>query len=1003
MGDLQKLLASAGQDENFDLSALLPYLEYAMPILRELIEKHREIRRAEGTLYDWVDDSSLARDIDLEQEWIPRMLERFSCEEFRPLVQLFVLQERALTSRNSRLYPLRDVSGRVLYRNENSLCTFHYGDKVASLCHSAAVILTKAKPGNRCWQASFDSERNHLAQGYVWDAFDHPEGEKWLRPLCRQLARREIWLNRDGTFSPSASAPASPFFVQLDILREAWPSRIRGLLVGALAKRWMTVEEAENLIASRRFLTPWWVLAQPSAEWTQGFMPEFVHRLRQRLPTTIEAYLESEVGSPNHMIHTGYDLERVAGFTGGGRLSPYDHLSFEFAPWCGYAGILVAARWAAKHPGRMGMGEANSLKYEWTVTARKLAYFTGLDTGECSEDLVRELQLFPSKTLEEILPWAGKAQSYVLQAMGLAHLEALRRWLTGFAHLLPYRLCFYDAILKNGSDPADGVVDVAVLKAALDGQGERDVATLLVAFTKIGMMRGMDKLIAAFTGVADREKLFKDATVKLQQPAMKMLGLLPVLDEADVRRRYLALQKLYKEASKYGAQRQATQRAAAQAGLSNLAQVAGYNDSGELEWLMESSQSATLEASLRPQTIGEYEAWIEIDGYSAGLKVRNPAGKVLAKVPAPLKREPALLALKAVLGDIREQFRRFTRLMESRMVLETPVAIAQLQAALAHPVMARILGDLVWQDEARRFGLFSAEGLRGPAGVRPLQGEHLRLIHPVRLLQQIGGAGVLSAWQRWLVAEQRVQPFKQAFRELYVPTPAEQEAGDFSARYAQRPILTGLAQGLLQARGWTIQNDEEPTALSFVNGWTATTYFNTGRYFTEEDQGASGEIRFMHDGETRPLVEVPPACFSEAMRDLDLVVTRAMPDSGGDTLEAHTSGGTIASRIDLLRAIEPTLGGGVLEFRDRHVLVRGQRADYRIHLGSGHIHIEPGAYLCIVPASAMARSGVSLPFAEEDLKTAEIVSKVLLLANDAKIMDPSILRQIPAKLGDASA
>lgn len=1002
MGDWRELLASAGQDENFDLSALLPYLVHAMPILRELIEKHRVIRRAEGRLYDWVDDFDLTSDIDLEQDWVPKMLARFSCGEFRSLVQLFVLQERALTARNRGLLHLRDISGRLLYRDENSLCTFHYGDKVASLCHSAAVILTKGKPGNLCWQASFDSERNHYAQEYVWDAFDHPEGEKWLRPLCRQLARRKIWLNRDGTFSPSASAPASPFSVQLDILREAWPSRIRGLLVGALAKRWMTVEEAESLIASRPFLTPWWVLAQPSAEWTQGFMPEFVLRLRQRLPATMDAYLEREGGSPNHMIHMNYDLERVAGFTGGGRLSPYDHLTFEFAPWCGYAGILVAARWAAKHPGRMGMGEENSLKYEWTVAARKLAYFTVLDTGECSEDLVRGLLSFSSMTLAEILPWANKAQAYVLQAMGLAHLGALCSWLTGFARLLPYRLCFYDAILKNSSDPDDGVVDVAVLKAALEGIGKQDVDTLVAAFTKIGMMRGMDKLIAAFTGVADREKLFAEATVKLQQPAMKMLGLLPALDEADVRRRYLALQKLYKEASKHGAQRQATQRAAAQAGLSNLAQVAGYRDSGELEWLMESSQSATLKASLRPQAIGEYEAWIEIDGYAAALKFKNSAGKVLASVPAPLKREPALLALKAVLEDIREQFRRFTRLMESRMVLETPVAIAQLRTALAHPVMARILGDLVWQDEAGRFGLFSAEGLQGPAGVRPLQGKHLRLIHPVRLLQQTCGAGVLSAWQRWLVAEQRVQPFKQVFRELYVPTPAEQEAGDFSARYDQRPILTGSAQGLLQARGWTIQNDEEPTALSFRNGWTATTYFSTGRYFTEEDQGASGEIRFMRDGETRPLVEVPPACFSEAMRDLDLVVTRAMPDSSGDTLEAHTSGGTIASRVDLLRAIEPTLGGSVLEFRERHVLVRGQRADYRVHLGSGHIHIEPGAYLCIVPASATARSGVRLPFAEEDLKTAEIVSKVLLLANDAKITDPSILRQIPAKPGDAS-
>jgi hypothetical protein len=35
-----------------------------------------------------------------------------------------------------------------------------------------------------------------------------------------------------------------------------------------------------------------------------------------------------------------------------------------------------------------------------------------------------------------------------------------------------------------------------------------------------------------------------------------------------------------------------------------------------------------------------------------------------------------------------------------------------------------------------------------------------------------------------------------------------------------------------------------------------------------------------------------------------------------------------------------------------------------------------------------------LPFADDDLKAAEIVSKVLLLARDHEIRDPSILKQL---------
>jgi hypothetical protein len=48
---------------------------------------------------------------------------------------------------------------------------------------------------------------------------------------------------------------------------------------------------------------------------------------------------------------------------------------------------------------------------------------------------------------------------------------------------------------------------------------------------------------------------------------------------------------------------------------------------------------------------------------------------------------------------------------------------------------------------------------------------------------------------------------------------------------------------------------------------------------------------------------------------------------------------------------------------------------------------------------AKGRERVFLPFAaEEDAKVSEIVSKVLLLANDHPIKDESILRQIRATM-----
>ena len=81
---------------------------------------------------------------------------------------------------------------------------------------------------------------------------------------------------------------------------------------------------------------------------------------------------------------------------------------------------------------------------------------------------------------------------------------------------------------------------------------------------------------------------------------------------------------------------------------------------------------------------------------------------------------------------------------------------------------------------------------------------------------------------------------------------------------------------------------------------------------------------------------------------------------------------------------------------DRFLVVRGDRATYKIHLGSGNVLIEPGSrYLCIVRGPTSGAPGrVFLPF-EGDETLSVILSKAFLLAADRKITDPSITRQLP--------
>jgi len=50
--------------------------------------------------------------------------------------------------------------------------------------------------------------------------------------------------------------------------------------------------------------------------------------------------------------------------------------------------------------------------------------------------------------------------------------------------------------------------------------------------------------------------------------------------------------------------------------------------------------------------------------------------------------------------------------------------------------------------------------------------------------------------------------------------------------------------------------------------------------------------------------------------------------------------------------------------------------------------------LFIVPVHSQHRGRLFLPFADDDPKTAEVLSKVLMLGRDKEIMDPSILGAI---------
>jgi hypothetical protein len=108
---------------------------------------------------------------------------------------------------------------------------------------------------------------------------------------------------------------------------------------------------------------------------------------------------------------------------------------------------------------------------------------------------------------------------------------------------------------------------------------------------------------------------------------------------------------------------------------------------------------------------------------------------------------------------------------------------------------------------------------------------------------------------------------------------------------------------------------------------------------------------------------------------------------------------TAKTRREVLSKLIPRLKiASRCELEDKFLYVRGDIRTYKIHLGSGNILMSPNdQYLCIVPSRGeeAAKDKVFLPF-EGDRTLAIILSKAFLLADDTKIKDATITRQIKA-------
>ncbi len=561
----------------------------------------------------------------------------------------------------------------------------------------------------------------------------------------------------------------------------------------------------------------------------------------------------------------------------------------------------------------------------------------------------------------------------------------------------------------SGEDLVDGAVDVAWFHRVHAALGA-DCWPKLDEAAKYASGGGGHKRAQLFAdamlGRVGKVELLARITEKRHQDAVRALGLLPLTSSSpaggggrgegsdEILERYRIIAEFVRTSRQFGSQRQESEKLAARIGMENLARTAGYPDPARLEWAMEARAVADLAEGPVHAAVGEVTVTLRINALGEPDLSVAKNGKALKAIPPATKKDAAVAALVVRKRDIERQAARMRLSLENAMCRGDLFAGAELRTLFTHPVLAPLLRNLVFIGSEGLAGYPTADGqdIEDHTGTRTavLDDATLRVAHPHDLLQ----TGQWHLWQRDCFLRERVQPFKQVFRELYILTDMETGDGTLARRYAGHQVNPKQALVLLGKRGWVSNPEEGDVRRTFHDAHlTAWLTFDYGWTTPGEVEGLTvDEIRFTRRGDWKPLPlrEIPPRLFSEAMRDLDMVVSVA--HQGGVDPEASAS--TVEMRASLLREACGLLRLSNVRFQGAHALIDGELGTYSVHLGSAVVHRQPGGHLCIVPVHSQHRGRLFLPFADDDPRTAEVVSKVLLLAKDTEIKDPTILEQI---------
>lgn len=641
------------------------------------------------------------------------------------------------------------------------------------------------------------------------------------------------------------------------------------------------------------------------------------------------------------------------------------------------------------------------------------AFAAAAKTAGLSDERLVELALYQPR-------WAA----HVEHATGWAGLEEGALWLRAHTKerkenhgrkddLEPWEAKVAELTPVPSDSLADGAVDRAWFQRCYKKLGPKRWEVLYEAakYASSGGGHARARLFAdAMLGELSEKELLTRIAVKRHQDAARALGLLELkagdAGRKQVMARFKALQEMRRTSRKHGGSMlQASEKRAVEIGMENLAWTAGYPDPLRLQWAMEIEEFGDLAKGPVIVKAGETTVTLAVDDDGQPSLTAAKGNKPLKSIPPTVKKDKRVAPLAERLTELRRQGSRIRQSLEQSMCRGDSFRGAELVTLFGHPLLKSLLTRLVMIGTTKSGAALLGYPDKGGKALRRVDGtlepiratDTLRVAHPLDLL----ATKQWHDWQAECFRAERVQPFKQIFREVYLPIASETEkkaaaGGDRTARYAGQQVQPRQALALFGARGWVARPEEGVQRTFHAERVTVRVEFEEGFYTPAEIDGLTlAGASFAHAGTLEPLAirEVPPRVFSEIMRDLDLVVSVAHRSG----VDPEASQSTVEMRAALLRETSALLSLRNIRFEKSRAIIKGELGEYALHLGSGTIHMLPGGTLWVIPVHSQYRGRVFLPFADNDPQTAEIMSKALLLARDREIRDPAILAQIRAR------